>query len=59
MKLFTTSEAAEQIGVSRQTVHRWIKNGSAKAHEVGPKPVYVLDSKEIDRLKTTHAEAVK
>ena len=33
-KLYTTREAAEQAGVSRQTVQAWIKAGRVKAPEI-------------------------
>jgi excisionase family DNA binding protein len=41
-RLMHTSEIAELLGVSRQSVSRWVREGRLKAIaiSVGPRPVY-------------------
>jgi len=49
-KLFTTAEAAEAIGVSRQTLQTWIAEGKVEA----PKMVgntRVWSKSQVDELK--------
>ena len=35
-KYLTLSEVAEMLGVTRQTIYRWINENGLPCHEVGP-----------------------
>ena len=48
----TVKQAAERLGVSRQTVINWVNEGAIKIHNIGGKQ-YWLDSKSIDALQDT------
>ena len=36
VKYLTLSEVAEMLGVTRQTIYRWINENGLPCHEVGP-----------------------
>ena len=41
--MFTQEEIADQLGVTRSTVHDWRRNGVLKAHAYNDKPEYVYE----------------
>lgn len=53
--LLTTREAAELLGVGRQTVVRWVDEGHAQPTKrmAGPNGSYVFTADEIERLRAT------
>ena len=57
MKLLSTKEAAERLGVSERTVQRWCKQGRIRAVEkLVPRPqgggrkAFFIPEEEIERL---------
>lgn len=38
--LFSVMEAAKELRVSKNTIHKWIKSGKLTAHKIG-KPYYI------------------
>ncbi len=38
--LYNVVEAAQELNVSKNTLHKWIKTGKIKAHKIG-KPYYI------------------
>lgn len=47
-KLLSTGKAAARLGVTNQTVRRWIEAGRLKAYRYGAH--YRIDAIEVDRL---------
>ncbi len=56
-EVITTSELAGMLGVTRQTVFNWIKNGHLKANKVGNS--YAIPRASIPELATRTASAKK
>jgi excisionase family DNA binding protein len=48
-KLLKVREVAARLGVSRQTVSKYIRDGQLKAQELGPRSTRIAES-EIDRF---------
>lgn len=47
----TTEEAAAMLGVTKQAVHKMLKNGEFKsARALGAKPIYVLGRAEVEGI---------
>ena len=46
--MLSTTEAAIQLKVTRQTIMNWIKSGYIKAAKVGRK--YLIEQSEVERL---------
>ncbi len=47
-KYITISEAAKEVGVARQTVSRWIREGKIEAEQVGREKL--INKKSLARL---------
>lgn len=56
-KLLTKKEAAERVGLSRQTIQNWINKGALTCHKVGK--AHFIDSDTIDALSDTGHEYEK
>jgi excisionase family DNA binding protein len=54
-KQLTTQEAAEKLGVSHDTIARWVKTGKVKGSKKGPFPgrtsPILIPASEIERVK--------
>jgi excisionase family DNA binding protein len=51
MKTYTTSEAAEQLGISRETLYQWLRAKKIAAPQqikLGAKTQYLWTSKDIE-----------
>ena len=46
----TLGEAAEDLGISREAVHRLVQRGTLKARTVGRRPVIVVSRRDIQAL---------
>jgi excisionase family DNA binding protein len=46
----TLGEAAEDLGISRQAVHRLVERGTLKAKTVGRRPIIVVQEKDVRAL---------
>ncbi len=46
----TTGEAADELGVSREAVHRLVQRGTLKARTVGRRPIIVVREKDVREL---------
>lgn len=46
----TLGEAAEDLGISREAVHRLVQRGTLKARTVGRRPVIVVREKDVKAL---------
>lgn len=49
----TLGEAADDLGVSRQAVHRLVERGTLKAQTVGRRPIIVVRVKDVLALPMT------
>jgi len=59
-KYYTATEAANELGVTRQTVHRWVKDGTLEAEKVGGN--ILIEQEEVlrfqqDRMKRLYFES--
>lgn len=57
-RLFTTREAAQTIGVRRETLQKWIRNGRVKPPKItfqGRRKVRLWSRDDIRKLKTLKA----
>ena len=60
MKLIQVTEAAERLGVSRQTLENWGKNGTLKIHKTGkPGNAHWVDADTIEALADTIQDVEK
>ena len=52
-KYMSVSQAAEILGVHRNSVHYWIKSGDMAAHRKGlaEKSPYLISAAEVERVK--------
>ncbi len=41
--LYNVVEAAQELNVSKNTLHKWIKSGKITAHKIG-KPYYITEA---------------
>lgn len=60
MKTYTTSEAAEKLGVSRETLYQWLRAGKIPAPEqikLGAKTQYLWADKDIQAAKAARRKA--
>ncbi len=48
-KVYTTTEAAKELGFTRQTVLNWIKSGEIKAFKI--MRAYRINESEIKRIR--------
>ena len=46
----TTGEAAEDLGISREAVHRLVQRGTLKARTIGRRPVIVVSRRAVQAL---------
>ena len=46
----TLGEAAEDLGISREAVHRLVQRGTLKARTVGRRPVIVVSRRDVQAL---------
>ena len=52
---YTPKQAAEELGVSDETIYRWIRTGLMTAKRRGlnnTKPRYFIDAAEVERVRT-------
>jgi putative resolvase len=47
--LYNVVEAAQELNVSKNTMHKWIKTGKIKAHKIG-KPYYITETSIQDMM---------
>jgi excisionase family DNA binding protein len=56
----TATEAAEQLGVHRNTIQRWVRDGTireALAEQVSGGPRYLIPTREVNRLRRRRARS--
>jgi excisionase family DNA binding protein len=56
-KLFTISEVAKRLGISRRTVYRYIKKGKLKATKISQTPLYQvlrISEKDLNQFLKEH-----
>ena len=52
VELLTATEAAQILEVTRQTVHRWIADGTFDpVYKIGARPTYVLLRSNVEHVK--------
>lgn len=56
MELIKISEAAERLGVSRQTMVNWGKSGVIRLHKAGRSGVYSVDAATVEAMADTAAD---
>lgn len=56
MELIKISEAAERLGVSRQTMVNWGKSGVLRLHKVGRSGAYFVDAATVEAMADTAAD---
>lgn len=49
--MYTTTEVAENLNVTRRTVYQWIKTGRLNPVKIGPK-LWQISQTELDRFKS-------
>ena len=49
-RLLSVSDAAAQLGVSYETIRRWIRKGALKAHVVGPHKIVRIPESAVLKL---------
>jgi excisionase family DNA binding protein len=60
MKTYTTSEAAEKLGVSRETLYQWLRAAKIPAPEqikLGAKTQYLWTDKDIQAAKAARRKS--
>ena len=56
LELVTATEAAQILGVTRQTAHRWIADGVfPTVYKIGARPTFVLLRDEVDAVARARA----
>lgn len=56
MELIKISEAAERLGVSRQTMANWGKSGVIRLHKAGRSGAYYVDAATVEAMADTAAD---
>jgi len=60
MKTYTTSEVAEKLGISRETLYQWLRAGKIPVPEqirLGTKTQYLWTEKDIQAAKAARRKA--
>lgn len=54
MKTYTSTEAAEKLGISRETLYQWLRSGKIEAPsqiKLGAKTQYLWTAEDIERAR--------
>lgn len=60
LKTYTTSEAAEKLNISRETLYQWLRSGKIQAPQqikLGAKTQYLWTDKDIQAAKAARRKA--